>query len=188
MPEDTMNQERDPVLDALIAELPRVREPNDLLEERTVRSLRAAGLLARSHSRWRVPRTWVAGAAAASIALFASGLALGQWLGSRQAVALAEAHETTDYAEAAARIEQAGTAYVRALSELVEQGGERNSAQALFARETAISMLHDAANEVVRLAPNDPVAAKILQGFDQAESTDRAREQARQPARRVLWF
>lgn len=188
MHEQDMNEPRDPWLDALTAELAREREPNDLLEERTVRALRDAGLLTRPRSHWRIPRAWIAGAAAASIALFASGLALGQWLGSRQAVAIVGQRSAADYAQAAVSIERAGQAYVAALTQLAEQGGGRNSAQALYARETALAVLHDAANQIVRLAPNDPVTAKILQGFDQAEDTDRARQQAREPSRRVLWF
>jgi hypothetical protein len=37
------------------------------------------------------------------------------------------------------------------------------------ARAAAQNVLHEAANEMVRLAPDDPVSAGILQGLDKAK-------------------
>ena len=59
------------------AALPREAEPSDLLEERTVRALRAAGLLGQRRP-WRRPVfTWAA-AAAACLLFFVAGFAAGQ--------------------------------------------------------------------------------------------------------------
>jgi hypothetical protein len=51
-----------------------------------------------------------------------------------------------------------------------------------------LTALHEAANEVVRLAPNDPVAAKILQGIEQ-EKEQRQNGGSRPDAdRQIVWF
>jgi hypothetical protein len=168
-------------LSPLVDALPREDEPGDLLEERTVRALRAAGLLGR---RRQVSRPWIAGAVAASIALFASGLALGQWIGSRSATGAMVAQQNANLQQTAAVVERAGNAYVQALSALAESPQSRGSADALYARETALTILHQAANQMVRLAPNDPVSVNILQGLDQANP----RPPERRKARRVIWF
>jgi len=47
--------------------------------------------------------------------------------------------------------------------------------------------LHAAANEVIRLAPNDPVAMKILQGIEQAKRQAQPREE-RDAGRKIVWF
>jgi hypothetical protein len=168
-------------LTPLIDTLPREEDASDLLEERTVRALRAAGLLGRRHS---IARPWLAGAAAAAIALFASGLAIGQWIGSRNATSAMVAQHNANLQQTAAVVERAGNAYVQALSALAESPQSRGSADALYARETALTILHQAANQMVRLAPNDPVSVNILQGLDQAKP----RAPERRKPRRVIWF
>ena len=177
--EETMDDAWDlgPAVDAL----PRELEPGDLLEERTVRALREAGLIGR---RRAIPRLWLAGGLAASIALFASGLALGQWLGSRSAADMIVAQRSESLQQTAESVQRAGNAYVQALSALAESEQPRTSADALYARETALTTLHQAANQMVRISPNDPVAANILQGLDQAN----ARPPERRNTRRVIWF
>lgn len=169
-------------LGALVDALPREAEPGDLLEERTVRILREAGVIGR---RVQFSRAWIAGAAAASIALFASGLALGQYMGARNAADMFAAQHNANIQQTAAVVEKAGNAYVQALSKLAESQTPRGSADALYAREQALTILHQAANQMVRLAPNDPVSANILQGLDQANA--KPPEQPRK-GRRVIWF
>jgi hypothetical protein len=166
-----------PMVDAL----PRELDAGDLLEERTVRALRAAGLIGR---RRVLTRAWIAGAAAASIALFASGLAVGQWMGSRNAADMLVAERNANLQQTAAMVETAGNAYVQAMSRLAESEQPRTSADALYAREAALTILHQAANQMVRIAPNDPVAVNILQGLDQANT----RPPDRRKGRRVIWF
>lgn len=171
----------------MVGELPREALPSALLEERTVRELRKRGLLRRQRS---LPVSWLAGSVAASIALFASGVAVGQWLGTRNTIStVAEiASQTSTTAAAAAQVQETGTAYVQALEALVNSAnqaqGQPSDPQA---REVALTALHAAANEVVRLAPNDPVAAKILQGIEQARrQADPPTE--RQASRQIVWF
>ncbi|MEK7668124.1 MAG: hypothetical protein AAB409_05700, partial [Gemmatimonadota bacterium] len=69
--------------------LPRTAEPPRDLEDRAVALLQARGLLAVPLRPVAPPRrwqpAWVVGALAASLALFASGIAVGQFLGARSA-------------------------------------------------------------------------------------------------------
>jgi hypothetical protein len=170
----------------MVRELSQESMPSTLLEERTVRELRSRGVLRRQ--RW-LPTSWLVGSAAASIALFASGVAVGQWVGTRSTVSTVEriAHSTTASA-AAAHVQQTGTAYVQALESLANSAnqtqGQQPSAQA---REVALAALHAAANEVIRLAPNDPVASKILQGVEQAKRQTQSVEE-RDAGRKIVWF
>lgn len=166
---------------AAVDPLPRELEPGDLLEERTVRALRAAGLIGR---RRVFSRAWIAGATAAAIALFSSGLALGQWMAARSASNMMVAQRHADLQQTAEVVQRAGNAYVQAISTLAESEQPRTSADALYARETALTILHQAANQMVRLAPNDPVSVNILQGLDQAN----ARPPEHRKGRRVIWF
>ncbi|MBK5097556.1 MAG: hypothetical protein JJE01_07220 [Gemmatimonadetes bacterium] len=155
--------------------LPRETDPGQLLEERTVRALREKGLLATvraggvespppaqspPHGRpwWRS-----AAAIAAGIALFAGGMSIGQVMGSRQT---AEAFQTV-FVEGdvrlASQVQRTGSEYVAALEALTAADGTvADSGQAV---EVALTALWAAANEIVRLAPDDPLAARILQGF-----------------------
>jgi hypothetical protein len=170
----------------MVRELPQDALPSALLEERTVRELRKRGLLRRQRT---LPASWLAGSVAASIALFATGVAVGQWLGTRNTIStVAEIASQTSPAAAAAQVQETGTAYVQALEALVNSAnqtqGQPSDPQA---REVALTALHAAANEVVRLAPNDPVAAKILQGIEQARrQADPPTE--RQASRQIVWF
>ena len=170
----------------LLSELPQETLPSALLEERTVKALRSRGLLRRQ--RW-LPTSWLVGSAAASIALFATGVAVGQWLGTRQTVhAVAEIAQTTNTAAAAAQVQQTGTAYVRALEALVNAAQQtQGQPQSTQAREVALTALHAAANEVVRLAPNDPIASKILQGIEQARRQGGSSEE-HDSQRKIVWF
>src|SRR3954462_8583098 len=136
-------------LSPLVDVLPRELQPGALLEERTVRALRHAGLLGR---RRVITRGWFVGGAAAAIALFTSGLAIGQWSTSRNATNLLVAQQHANLQQTAAVVEKAGNVYVQAMSSLAESQQPRTSADALYARETALTILHQAANQMVRLA------------------------------------
>jgi len=158
-----------------LAGLARERDPGRLLEERTVRALREEGLLtpsgAADSARGRAdrhsgPSWWRAAAAvAAGIALFVGGLSVGQAMGARQtADALHTVFEGRD-ARLAARVQRAGSDYVASLVALSDTDGSfgADSSQAM---EVALTALWAAATEIVRLTPDDPLAARILQGFD----------------------
>jgi hypothetical protein len=170
----------------MVHQLPGDIMPSALLEERTVRELRSRGLLRRQ--RW-VPTSWLVGSMAASIALFATGVAVGQWVGTRNTVsAVVATAQNTNPAAAAAQVQQTGTAYVQALEALVTSANQtQGQPQNAQAREVALTALHAAANEVVRLAPNDPVATKILQGIEQARRQSQSREE-RDSGRKIVWF
>lgn len=158
-----------------LSELPREADPGRLLEERTVRGLREEGLLGSSGRvdadpngrRAHVGPSWwqAAAAVAAGIALFAGGVSVGQGMGARQA---ADAFQTVFQdgdALLAARVQRAGSDYVASLSALSDADGPTvaDSGQAV---EVALTALWAAATEIVRLAPDDPLAARILQGFE----------------------
>jgi hypothetical protein len=170
-----------------VRQLPEELMPSALLEERTVRELRRKGLLRRKRA---FSTAWLAGSIAASLALFATGVIVGQYLGTRSTVrVVAQMQNQSDAAAAAAQVQQAGTAYVHALEALVTaarqtQSGGQVSPQA---REVALAALHEAANEVVRLAPNDPVVAKILQGIEQEKQQNQTRNGG-SANRQIVWF
>ena len=150
--------------------LPREREPGRMLEERTVRALREEGLIGGARPAARIDgrhRPWwrSAAAIAAGIALFAGGLSVGQMLGARQtADAFQTVFEDGDVL-LAAQVQRTGSDYVAALAALsaADGGAVADTSQAL---EVALTALWAAANEIVRLAPDDPVTARILQGFE----------------------
>lgn len=175
--------ELSPAEQEALAALPREKKPERLMEERTVRALREEGLLAppsggRPQSD-REPakaegRPWwrSAAAIAAAVALFAGGLSVGQMLGARQTVdAFQSVFEDGD-ALLAARVQRAGSDYVAALAALsvADGGAAADTSQAL---EVALTALWAAANEIVRLAPDDVLTARILQGFQaKAQQSD----------------
>ena len=132
-----------------------------LLAARRVRGAPAAeaAQLPSHHRPW-----WRSAAAiAAGIALFAGGMSVGQIMGSRQT---AEAFQTVfeeGDVRLASQVQRTGSEYVAALEALSSaDGAAADSGQAV---EVALTALWAAANEIVRLAPDDPLAARILQGF-----------------------
>jgi len=162
---------------AALGALPREREPGRMLEERTVKALREEGLLGSAalvrqsaggpsrRDERRRPWWMSAAAIAAGIALFAGGLSIGQALGARQtADAFHTVFEEGD-ARLASQVQRTGSDYVAALAALAEADGAvaADTGQAL---EVALTALWAAANEIVRLAPDDPLTARILQGFE----------------------
>jgi hypothetical protein len=161
---------KDHELEQALDGLPREREPGRMLEERTVKALREEGLIAGTQPVARIDvrhRPWwrSAAAIAAGIALFAGGLSVGQMLGVRQtADAFQTVFEDGDVL-LAAQVQRAGSDYVAALAALsaADGGAVADTSQAL---EVALTALWAAANEIVRLAPDDPVTARILQGFE----------------------
>jgi hypothetical protein len=187
-----MDHELTPDEREMFAALPREREPGRLLEERTVRALRDRGLVHAPGKPRRVIRFhpgWLTGAVAAGLALFLGGLATGQYLATRnmgQVVAAVQAH---DQKQAAQLVQQTGSAYVQALATLSQVSNTTAGAQGRQGREVASSMLRAAADELVRMNPNDPVATGILAAFDRAGVQQRAAARPDTAARQsVVWF
>lgn len=191
-PHDEMDDELTPAERAAFAALPREREPSRLLEERTVRALRERGLVQRAGTvrRFRFPASWIAGAAAAAVALFMVGLETGRVLADRQTARVVETVQARSPQQAAVAVQQTGSAYVSALSRFASLADSAAPAQTRQGREVAVQMLRAAAGELVRMSPDDPLAADILAALD------RARTQAKpKPAQgdttakeRVVWF
>ena len=171
--------------------LPRERHGDRTLEDRVVMALRSEGLLHAPQPR-RLPLTpmWMAGAIAASLALFAGGFALGGWLESRHTTdVLVQMHEreSATAAAAAAEVQRTGSAYVAALSALASVADTSRSASVQQGREVAVNALQAAAGQMVRISPEDPLAVRILQGLDRVAGRDSLRHPADEP-KRTLWF
>jgi hypothetical protein len=177
---------------AQLAALPRERDPGRLLEERTVRALRERGLVHAPGKPRRVIRFhpgWLTGAVAAGLALFLGGLATGQYLATRNVGEVVAAVQAHDQRQAAQLVQQTGSAYIQALATLSQVSNTTAGAQGQQGREVASSMLRAAADEVVRMNPNDPVATGILAAFDRAGAQRRAAARPDTAAKqRVVWF
>jgi hypothetical protein len=172
-----------------LAGLPREREPSALLEERTVRALRAQGLLAAKPSRRiRFPRVWMAAAAAACVALFASGVAMGQWLAMRESREVIAQVQAQNARQAALMVQQTGSAYVSALARLQQVADTTNPVQRKQGRDVAVQALRAAANELVRLAPDDPVSSGILAAFDREQAAQKTPRDSTARQTEVVWY
>jgi hypothetical protein len=166
--------------------LPREADPGRLLEERTVQALRERGLLGHPAGTGRPRlRLFLAAAIAASIALFVSGLAVGQWIGTRSvAASMAEVNHRTAM-QAAAAVQRAGSAYVAALGVLVQLADSSDAASVNQGREAALAALYAAVGELVVLAPTDPMSVavrELLEPRSDPEGTGRSE------IRNVVWF
>jgi hypothetical protein len=210
--------------------LSREAEPSRILEERIVKSLREEGILGSGlegaeaeagdvlagggkPGRWvgrvrRAPggpwlRPWMAGAAvAASLVLFASGVFLGQWLGTRSTAQAFLAVREQDAGQLAMTIQEAGSAYVSALAALSElRAGDLRAREVgqpgtegspLFSaagmqqgKEVALGALYGAAYELARMSPEDADVLRVLQILEDRK----AREEGYGDApRNVVWF
>jgi len=182
------DEELTPEERAAMDALPRERPPDRALEERTVRALRAQGLLERpAVLRLALPATGWLAAAAAAVVLFAGGFVLGAWLESRHTTQVVLDMHQRDAADAAAMVQRTGSAYVSALSTLAAFAEKARPQELAPAREAAVNALHAAANQMVRLVPEEPVAVNILQGMARAAHGDSLETAAAEP-RRVVWF
>ena len=85
-------------------------------------------------------------------------------------------------------VQRACSAYVAALAQLVERADSATAGEASQAREVALAALWAAANEVVRLAPDDPVTGQILRGFERSRQEQAASASEELPVRQVIWF
>jgi hypothetical protein len=182
------DEELTPEERAAMDALPRERAPDRALEERVVRALRAQGLLERP-AVLRIalpPMGWLA-AAAASVMIFAGGFALGALLESRHTTQVVLDMHERDAAQAAAMVQRTGSAYVSALAALASVADKSRPQEMLPGREAAVNALHAAANQMVRLVPEDPVAVNILQGMARASRADSVEAAAASP-RRLVWF
>ena len=167
--------------------LPREVDPPRGLEDRTVAMLQSRGMLAvplrpigATPRRWQP--AWLVGAAAASLALFASGMAVGQYLGARTAT-IAAAVGAGSMAQRAQNVERASNQYLEALASFSQWSDSADAGTRQRATQAALTSLTAAAREVARLAPDDPLAAAVLRGLAERSSTARPA-----PSRTVVWY
>jgi hypothetical protein len=185
---DELHEDLSPAERRAFDALPREAPAPDAIEERTVAALRSRGDLPIPVSRRqdaRAPRVWwMTGAIAAALAVFASGVAVGQYLGAHNAVLVVRATSQASAAELAAHLQRTGTDYVAALTALGQLSDTANSVTRARARQAAISILASAAEEIARFAPDDPLAAAVLRGLNQ-----RDRQSAPDSlSRSVVWY
>lgn len=167
------------------AALPRERVPPAHLEDRVVEALHAEGLLVRSRPTRVVPRWLMAAAAVAGLAFFASGLAVGQWMGSRNTADVVTAVLEQDAVSRALAVQAAGSEYVRAVARLSELAEGEEPGAAGPGMEAAQVALHAAALELARLNPDDPTMAMVLAVLERYRGQG-AEEQG--SVRQTIWF
>jgi hypothetical protein len=182
-----------------IRDLPRERVPPAALEERVVKALRAERLLNpdvaspapelhRPGSTRTGMRPWLVAAAAAGIALFASGVAVGQWMTGRGVAHAVSAALDTDPTQAATQVQETGSEYVRAVARLAELASAQpgDTAEVASGAEAARVALHAAALELARVNPDDPTLKLVLAVLE--ERAGAPPDSADSGARRTIWF
>lgn len=173
--------------------LPRERIPPAHLEDRVVGQLHAEGLLgAGAAAGARQPRgfrPWMAAAVAAGIALFASGVAVGQWNAGRgvaDMVSAAMDRGSGDATQAATDVQEAGSEYVRAVARLAELAGANANGEVASGTEAARVALHAAALELARLSPDDATLKLVLAVLEERAGVPA--DTAAAPPRKTIWF
>ncbi len=83
----------------------------------------------------------------------------------------------------ATRIERSGTDYLAALVALSRTGDTTRSPERTRGRQAASRILRQAAQEVARLDPNDPLATRILDAGEAAGT-----ELASNEATHIVWY
>ena len=145
------------------------------LEERTVRRLRAEGLLRPPTTQRGRPTTgfgWATAAIAAGLALFSTGFLLGEQRGGQR---------TLDVVEALAEADASRTA---ALSALASADG----ADSQVGREIARAVLWSAAAELARMDPDDADLWRTLESLRPRASIPPDSSSTTAPHRTVVWF
>jgi hypothetical protein len=168
--------------------LPREREPSRMLEERTVRALRDEGLFQPVRGiNPHAPFGWLAAGIAAALVLFASGVVVGQWMGARSTVQAIVAVEEANAREVAALVQQTGSQYAAALAALTQvPSSAADSNWVAQGREVALTALYTVADQMVQVAPDDPLVARILQALEGDRRS--SEEGSGTPVRQVVWF
>ena len=165
--------ERDPELEARFARVPREAEPARDLWPAIARAIDAEGAPLPLPPPVRRRLTAVPLGIAAALALFASGVLVGQRWGDRAPASEAAPElpiaRAQDPLAAAAEVQRTGTAYVSALSRLDESAGALERDQGV---DAALSALQGAAYELVRLRPDDPQAGRILYTVSEARASE----------------
>lgn len=147
----TSDEELTPDEAARFALLPRAADIDDLALERTVAALRERGLLHSPKRRNTRRALAVVGSLAASLVLFASGVAIGQRMARPDINAMSPA----------AQVQQAGSAYVAALVRLGELSTDSVPANVVAGLQAGTATLHAAAASLARIDPNDTQVERL---------------------------
>jgi len=87
-------------------------------------------------------------------------------------------------AEAGNQVQRTGDRYIAALASLGQLRDTSDVEGRNRAKETALSVLGAAAEEISHLAPDDPLAAAVLRGLN-----ERSRNKGSEaPSRSVIWY
>lgn len=156
-----------------IAEAPEF--PRERIRARIRHTLTSRATPARSPRR---PVPVLAGLAA-SVLLFVAGAAYGRWSASPAPAASGRTAALPAATELPASIQAEGTRYVAALTRLTESADSLTPEQREQARQVALAVLYGAALELMRYAPEDPVAADVYRsvvpqrrrGYDAGETS-----------------
>ncbi|HSR54302.1 MAG TPA: hypothetical protein VLV83_26040 [Acidobacteriota bacterium] len=194
-----MNEERDEVqwTDGEAEDLKRLARSEELpadLEDRIVARLSSEGLLGRRVLPWwrQLWMPWALAGTAALAAVFLLGFSLGQRAGADSAASMmAEVRQTRDLEQAIANVQRTGSAYVTALSALGHLSAAQSTdpAERRQSQEVALSALYAAAQELVRLDSDDPVAARLLQGLEAERLRQVSAQDSQQEPkpRKIFW-
>jgi hypothetical protein len=167
------------------AALPRQRIPPAELEDRVVDALHGQGLLVQNR-RLRSHRGWLATAAAAgALAIFSSGLAVGQWLAGQSTADVVTAVLEQDPVSRALAVQAAGSEYVRAVARLSDLMGSGDPRALDPGREAGAIALHAAALELARLSPDDPTIQMVLAVLEERMGAGAGQEGV---VRQTIWF
>jgi len=177
-----------------LAALPREHQPSPGLEEATVATLAARGLLRPRREATRrglfLSGGSLAVAAVVTCVAVIGAFAVGHNRGASEATGAMLAMHEQDTALATASIQQTAAAYQAALAQLAgAAGGGVRPQNADFEadREVAIAALYQVADQMTRLAPDDPLTARILQAFEQADAPFAGQATADND-QQIVWF
>ncbi len=117
--------------------------------------------------------------------LMAGSYIVGHQVGTDQATGIIQAMQAGAPGTAALSIDQAGAIYLSALRDVALYNATASYDSRLESRREALSTIYAAADEMLRIAPDDRVSSYILQAFDQVPG---ASSRARADSTRIIWF
>ncbi|MEE8360867.1 MAG: hypothetical protein V3R71_01870, partial [Gemmatimonadales bacterium] len=107
--------------------------------------------------------------------------------GARSTVQAIVAVEEANAREVAALVQQTGSQYAAALAALTQvPSSESDSNWVAQGREVALTALYTVADQMVQVAPDDPLVARILQALEGDRRS--SEEGSGTPVQQVVWF
>ncbi len=176
-----MNDELSPNERDAFEALPRERPAPRMLEERIVGALKRDGLLREPRTERAPWWSWrLMPAMAAGLLLFAGGVLVGTRMNPAATAVPAGTATATDRA---ARIEQGGQRYLAELTALSRTDDTTRSPERTRGSQVASRILRQAAQEVARLDPTDPLADRITGGGELADAAVASSE-----GTHIVWY